>query len=156
MLIIYSTATVVFLERLQSYDALPPAHIAHLGNLYGVASTPNAEVRQRFYEVALQDPTTGGAKAFAEDAAKWVVGNDATGVIKGRMKFCRPTFRGVAKVNKDLAVKTFAAHKMEFHPIAQKLIEKVSLYFEIPIPNLKLIDVAGSGYCVRFLGVPVM
>ena len=116
---------VVFLERLQSYAPLPPAHIAHLGTLYGVSNTPNAEVRQRFYEVALQDPTTDGARAFAQEASRWVVGADNTGVIKGRMKFCRPTFRDVAKVDKDLAVKTFGAHKQEFHPIAQRLIEKV-------------------------------
>lgn len=119
--------SVVFLERLQSYAPLPAAHIAHLGTLYSVSTTPNAEVRQRFYEVALQDPTTDGAKAFAADAAKWVVGaDDGKFVIKGRMKFCRPTFRDVAKVDRALAVQTFERHKSEFHPIAQRLIEKVS------------------------------
>lgn len=53
----------------------------------------NAEIRLRFYEVALLDPLTLAAKRFASEAAKWVVGDDGTGVVKGRMKFCRPVFR---------------------------------------------------------------
>ncbi|KAH8101514.1 peptidase family M1-domain-containing protein [Cristinia sonorae] len=119
-----SNQKVVFLERLQIYDPLPATHITHLGTLYALSSTPNAEVRQRFYEVALQDSSSPEAKTFAAEAAKWVVGKDGSGVIKGRMKFCRPTFREVAKADRELAVKTFEEHKEEFHPIAQRLIEK--------------------------------
>ena len=117
---------VVFLERLQSFEALPPAHIAHLGKLYSVCDTTNAEIRYRFYEVALLDPTTTEAKSIAQDAAKWVVGDDGTGIIKGRMKFCRPVFRAVNAADKNVAVKTFEEFKLQFHPIARRLIEKVS------------------------------
>ena len=60
------------------------------------------------------------------EAAKWVVGSDDTGVVKGRMKFCRPTFRAIAKVDKALAIETYTPNKSAFHPIAAKLIEKVS------------------------------
>jgi len=63
---------------------------------------------------------------MARDAARWVVGDDGSGVIKGRAKFCRPVFRSIAKIDKDLAVEYFEKHKDEFHPIARKLIEKVS------------------------------
>jgi hypothetical protein len=86
---------VVFLERLQSYAALPSSHILHLSSLYHFSKSSNAEIRLRFYEVALIDPLTPAAKLFASEAAKWVVGEDGTGVVKGRMKFCRPIFRYV-------------------------------------------------------------
>lgn len=116
---------VVFLQRLQAYAPLPPPHITHLSKLYHFATTPNAEIRFRFYELALKDPTSRAAKGFALEAASWIVGNDGTGVIKGRMKFCRPVLRAVGKVDRDLAVRVFGGKKDAFHPIARKMIEKV-------------------------------
>ncbi|KAI0825316.1 peptidase family M1-domain-containing protein [Trametes gibbosa] len=115
---------IVFLERLQSYPALPHTHIQHLGALYAFLSTPNAELRWRFYEVALLDPASAAAREFAPAAAQWVVGNDGTGIVRGRMKFCRPTFRAVARADKALALQVFGQHKLSFHPIARRLIEK--------------------------------
>lgn len=116
----------VFLERLQAFPPLPAGHIAHLGNLYKVADTSNAEIRFRFYELVLRAPSSV-PEHLTEEAARWVVGDDGSGVIKGRAKFCRPIFRLIAKIDRDLAVKSFEKHKAEFHPIARKLIEKVSL-----------------------------
>ena len=104
---------------------LPASHIFHLGDLYKVADTSNAEIRFRFYGLALRDPNSV-PEQLVQDAARWVVGEDGSGVIKGRTKFCRPVLRSVAKVDRDLAVKYFERHKSEFHPIARKLIEKVS------------------------------
>jgi leukotriene-A4 hydrolase len=78
-----------------------------------------------FYELALRDHTSRIAKVFASEATNWVVGEDGTGVIKGRMKFCRPVFRAVYKVDGDLAVSAFRRKRDAFHPIARKLIEKV-------------------------------
>ncbi|RDX51566.1 zincin [Lentinus brumalis] len=115
---------IVFLEKLQAYAALPPSHIKHLGEVYSFINTPNAELRWRFYEVALLDPSSPAAKEFAPAAAKWVTGTDGTGILRGRMKFCRPTFRAIAKVDRQLALETFAATKHSFHPIARRLIEK--------------------------------
>jgi leukotriene-A4 hydrolase len=84
----------------------------------------------RFYELALKDPTSRVAKDFAPEAANWVVGDDGTGVIKGRMKFCRPVLRAVYKVDSHLAMSAFEGKKDAFHPIARKMIEKVRyLYF---------------------------
>jgi hypothetical protein len=120
-----SNQKVVFLERLQALPPLPADHIAHLGSLYKVAGTSNAEIRFRFYELALRDRNSV-PDHLAEDAVRWVVGDDGSGVIKGRAKFCRPVFRSTAKIDRDLAVKYFEKHKAEFHPIARKLIEKVS------------------------------
>ncbi|KIP01983.1 hypothetical protein PHLGIDRAFT_112533 [Phlebiopsis gigantea 11061_1 CR5-6] len=119
-----SNQKVVFLERLQSYPPLPASHVESLGKLYHLSDTSNAEIRLRFYEVALLDTQSETAKVFAYDALKWVVGEDGTGIIKGRMKFCRPIFRTANKVDHSAAVKTFSSSKTSFHPIAQKLIEK--------------------------------
>ncbi|KAJ7430441.1 peptidase family M1-domain-containing protein [Mycena galericulata] len=119
-----SNQIVVFLERLQALPALPLSHLAHLGALYGLAHTPNAEVRLRFYALALAPPTSPAAAHFVGDAARWVVGDDGTGVIKGRMKFCRPVFKAVFEVDKALALETWVRHKEGFHPIARRLIDK--------------------------------
>lgn len=116
----------VFLQRLQTLPPLPAGHIAHLGNLYKVADTSNAEIRFRFYGLALRNPSSV-PKHATEEAAKWVVGDDGSGVIKGRAKFCRPVFRLIGKIDRGLAVEYFEKHKAEFHPIARKWIEKVSL-----------------------------
>ena len=128
-----SNQKIVFLERLQTLPPLPASHIARLGSLYRVADTTNAEIRFRFYELALRDPSSV-PENLALDAAKWVVGDDGSGVIKGRAKFCRPVFRSIAKVDRDLAVKYFEKHKAEFHPIARKLIEKVSWSHSVVSP----------------------
>jgi leukotriene-A4 hydrolase len=121
-----SSQKAVFLERLQSFPPLPASHTQYLGSLYRVAGTPNAEIRFRFYELSLRDPNSA-PKQVAEEAARWVVGDDGTGIIKGRAKFCRPVFRSIARIDRNLAVKYFEKHKAEFHPIARKLIEKVNL-----------------------------
>ncbi|KAF7329344.1 Leuk-A4-hydro-C domain-containing protein [Mycena kentingensis (nom. inval.)] len=115
---------VVFLERLQSVAALPAAHLKTIGETYALDKTPNSEVRLRFYELVLGASNSEAAKAYVGDAVKWVVGADGTGIIKGRMKFCRPVFRAVGKVDRGLAVETWAEYKEGFHPIARRLIEK--------------------------------
>lgn len=116
---------VVFLERLQSYPPLPSHLVIHLGDVYKFKHTFNAEFRFRFYGVAFSDPSSIAAKILVTDAVKWLIGEDETGVIKGRMKFCRPVFQGVYKVDKDLAVKSWEKARYKFHPIARKLIDEV-------------------------------
>ncbi|KAJ7487177.1 leukotriene A4 hydrolase, partial [Mycena galericulata] len=113
----------VFLERLQDFPALPYSHVAHLGVVYGISSTPNAEIR--FYNLALSPPTSEAAAHFTPEATKWAVGDDGSGVIKGRMKFCRPVFREVFKVNPELAKEAWEKNRRAFHPIARKMIDKV-------------------------------
>jgi len=119
-----SNQKIVFLERLATYAPLPSTHVGHLGTIYEVATSANAEIRLRFYNVALKDPSSLAASDFVGKALKWVTGRDGTGVIKGRMKFCRPTFRAASKVNAALAKEYFSQSQEEFHPIARKLIEK--------------------------------
>ncbi|KAG1838375.1 hypothetical protein DFJ58DRAFT_814207 [Suillus subalutaceus] len=110
----------VFLERLESYnEPLPAGHLFHFDKLYAFSKTLSAEIRFRFYALVLKSQA---AMHFVQGAANWVIGADDTGVIKGRMKFCRPVFRVMFKVKPDLAISTFRQAQTQFHPIAQSLI----------------------------------
>ncbi|TRM61567.1 hypothetical protein BD626DRAFT_549145 [Schizophyllum amplum] len=119
-----SNQKVVFLERLQTYAALPLSHVRHLGELYNIAMTPNAEIRLRFYAIALQDPASDAAQAYAQAAVDWVIGAEPGGSVKGRMKFNRPVFRSAFLANREAALKAYEKQKTAFHPIARKMIEK--------------------------------
>ena len=120
--------SVVFLERLQGYKPLPATHIKILGEKYSLDTTLNAEIRLLWYALALSAQAPAPSE-WATRAAEWVVGVgkgvDAGKGVKGRMKFCRPTFRAVNKVVPALAKSTFEAHANEFHPIARRMIAKV-------------------------------
>ena len=88
-----------------------------MSDIYGFTTTNNAEVGLRWYGLALSSPA---ALDFAPVGANWIITP-----LKGRMKFCRPIFRLVNKVDSKLAQETYKANKTSFHPIARKLIEKV-------------------------------
>ncbi|ORX38697.1 peptidase family M1-domain-containing protein [Kockovaella imperatae] len=103
---------VVFLDKLDAQPVFPASLISLLDNTYGFGKNDNAEVRLRFYQIALKS-----GPEYAEDAAKWVVD-------KGRMKFCRPIFRLLKQQTPELAQKTFMEHKDFYHPIARKMIAK--------------------------------
>lgn len=75
------------------------------------------------------DPSAPEAKKFASEAALWVVGDDGTEIVKGRMKFCRPVLRAANRADPEATQKTFLAYRNSFHPIARRLIEKVRLHF---------------------------
>lgn len=75
---------VVFLERLQTHPPLPAPHIVHLSNVYALASTENAEIRFRFYQVALATAGSEAARTFATHAVNWASGLDGSGVVKVR------------------------------------------------------------------------
>ncbi|KAF9017408.1 hypothetical protein BDP27DRAFT_1458460 [Rhodocollybia butyracea] len=64
---------MVFLERLQSYKPLSSSHVEHLASLYKVSATHNAEIRLRFYQFSLVDPTSPAAQKYAVEAADWVI-----------------------------------------------------------------------------------
>lgn len=117
----------MFIERLQTFPSFPSSHLEHLAEVYHFSSTNNAEIRLRFYSLVLKDPEAPIAQTWAIEAAKWVVGEDGSGVIKGRMKFCRPILKAVSQVDINLARTMFQKKKYAFHPIARKLIEKVLL-----------------------------
>ncbi|KAF7340280.1 Leukotriene A-4 hydrolase [Mycena venus] len=109
-----SNQIIVFLERLQTLPRAPPL----------APYAPRHAIRLRFYALALSPPTSEAAAHFVAEAGKWVVGDDGTGVIKGRMKFCRPIFKAVFKVDGKFALDIWAKNKEGFHPIARRLIDK--------------------------------
>lgn len=82
----------MFLEKLASYPPLPTSHVKALHDIYSFDKA-STEIALRFYQLALP---TG---SFVQEAADWVVGAKQFGSIKGRMKFCRPVFRYVQRVN---------------------------------------------------------
>ncbi|KAK9899275.1 hypothetical protein P389DRAFT_150549 [Cystobasidium minutum MCA 4210] len=108
-----SSQTVVFLETLEAYDALPSEYLKEMNRCYGFDSTSNAEIRLRWYNVSLK----GDGADFKHAAAKWVV-------TVGRMKMCRPITKALFRVDPDLAVKTFLAAENFYHPIARAQLRK--------------------------------
>lgn len=114
----------VFLERLESYPALPLDHLLFLDTLYGFSQTTNSEIRMPFYLVVLKDPTSPIAKLFVQPVLDWIIGK-GTGIIQGRMKFCRPLFRAANKVDREATLTAYYSARTLFHPIARKLIEQV-------------------------------
>jgi leukotriene-A4 hydrolase len=54
----------VFLDNLEAYAPYTPRAITTLDETYGIHKTDNAEIRLRFYRVALKS-----GKEYAEDAA---------------------------------------------------------------------------------------
>ncbi|OCF30838.1 leukotriene A-4 hydrolase/aminopeptidase [Kwoniella heveanensis BCC8398] len=107
-----ATQKVVFLDKLESYPALPPKTVAALDKLYDLSSNGNAEIGLRFFETALKS-----GPEYAEAAAAWVIN-------KGRMKFNRPIFRLLNEQKPELAKKTFMDNESFFHPIARKMIAR--------------------------------
>jgi leukotriene-A4 hydrolase len=112
-----SNQRIVLLERLQSYDPFQEGHLKHLGKIYGFASTNNAEVRFRYYQLALR------SKTLVRESVCWAGGLE-DGIIKGRMKFCRPLFRTAGTIDSLLAKDIFGQTKDGFHPIARRMISK--------------------------------
>ncbi|KAN0082888.1 hypothetical protein V8E55_008683 [Tylopilus felleus] len=118
-----SKQRVVFLERLETYPALPMNHLLHLDALYRFSQITNSEIRMPFYLVVLKDSTSPAAKLFVQPVLDWVIGKES-GVIQGRMKFCRPLFRAADKVDHSKTVAAYESAQTLFHPIARKLIEQ--------------------------------
>ncbi|KAF9074017.1 hypothetical protein BDP27DRAFT_1359891 [Rhodocollybia butyracea] len=76
-------SSLVFLERLQSYKPLSSSHVEHLASLYKVSATHNAEIRLRFYQFSLVDPTSPAAQKYAVEAADWVIVGELGWLLAG-------------------------------------------------------------------------
>ncbi|PWN31448.1 uncharacterized protein FA14DRAFT_128098 [Meira miltonrushii] len=108
---------VLFLSEVRANkDVTVPAQVAsRIDELYGFGKDKNTEIRFNFYVVALQDKQS----KYTQEAAAWVS-------KQGRMKYCRPLFRSLFKVDPTLARETFIKNKSFYHPIAAAMIEIVS------------------------------
>jgi len=105
----------VFLESIQGLSSpLKPELVKTMGSEYSYASSKNVELVSRFYVVALK----AEAKAFYKDAA-------ALAGRVGRMKFVRPLFKELLKVDPELARRQFEESKEFYHPICRGMVEKM-------------------------------
>lgn len=85
----------------------------NLGKVYGLADSKNAELKSAYYQIAMKAKDTSSYSGVAE-----LLGN------VGRMKFVRPLFRSLNKVDRDLALKTFEKNRDFYHPICRQMVEK--------------------------------
>lgn len=104
----------VFLERLQAFsESFTPEDVHALGEAYGYTTTKNIEVTSRFYTI--------GLRAKAEETYHPTA--ELLGKI-GRMKFVRPLFRLLEKVDRDLALETFKKNRDFYHPICRYVFRR--------------------------------
>ncbi|EJT51631.1 leukotriene-A(4) hydrolase [Trichosporon asahii var. asahii CBS 2479] len=106
-----STQKCVMLDHLYELGPKYQPEVAEkLDEIYGFNQTQNAEIKLRFYKIALK--------------SDWVI-------TKGRMKFCRPIFKLLNEQNPELAKKVFKEHA-EFYVsdkfAATKPIEAVLMW----------------------------
>lgn len=107
-----SNQIVVFLEKLdEEVEKFDESVIDLMNQTYRFNETKNQEIRLRWYSNSLK------SGCFCKDAAQWVAD-------KGRMKFARPVYRALFKVEPDLARKTFRDHADFYHPICRALLSK--------------------------------
>jgi leukotriene-A4 hydrolase len=106
----------VFLDALDTKKSFPPKAVSAIGQIYGFDSSENAEIRNRFYRIALRSGPEYAKEAACTSPFWWYDTTDKSAWVtnKGRMKFCRPTYRGIFAQDPELAIRTFKAH-MEFY-----------------------------------------
>lgn len=84
-----------------------------LGKVYDFVSSKNAELKTSYYLVALK----------ARDPTSFYGAAELLGTV-GRMKFVRPLFRELNKVDRQLALNTFVKNRDFYHPICRGLVQK--------------------------------
>jgi leukotriene-A4 hydrolase len=106
--------SVAFLERIQTFpEPLKTEDAELMGKVYGFGEGRNVEVISRYFIVGLH----AGAKSMCQPTA------DLLGRV-GRMKFVRPLYKALAKVDRDLATKTFEKNEDFYHPICRAIVKK--------------------------------
>ncbi|POV99753.1 hypothetical protein PSHT_13390 [Puccinia striiformis] len=105
-------SVMVFLEKLdEEVDCFSRSMIDTMELNYRFNETKNQEIGLRWYLISLK------SSCFCQDAATWVS-------TKGRMKFARPVYRALFKVEPLLARKTFQENADFYHPICRALVSK--------------------------------
>ncbi|EEY14431.1 leukotriene A-4 hydrolase [Verticillium alfalfae VaMs.102] len=105
---------LVFLEAVEKFDRpLTPEKSQAMGKAYALATSQNAELKSAYYKIALQ----------AKDTTAYQGVTELLGVV-GRMKYVRPLYRALNKVDRDLALKTFEKNRDFYHPICKGMVEK--------------------------------
>ncbi|KAL2872253.1 bifunctional aminopeptidase/epoxide hydrolase [Aspergillus lucknowensis] len=105
---------VVFLEQVLLFEQPLTAERSKLmGDVYGFAKSENIEVSNLYLRVGLK----------AGDTSVLEPTTDLLGRI-GRMKFVRPLYRALQKVDRRVAVETFEMNRDFYHPICRGMVEK--------------------------------
>ncbi|KAK3377953.1 leukotriene A-4 hydrolase [Podospora didyma] len=105
---------LVFLNAVQDFDEpLTVEQSQTLGKTYGLSDSKNVELKSLYYQVALR----------AKDSTAYQGVADLLGQV-GRMKFVRPLFKSLNKVDRELALKTFEKYRDFYHPICRQMVEK--------------------------------
>ncbi|KAH6899913.1 peptidase family M1-domain-containing protein [Thelonectria olida] len=103
---------LVFLAEVQQ-AGLDAERSQLLGKIYDLVSSQNVEILAAYYQIALKAGDSTSYEGVAELLGR-----------VGRMKFVRPLFRGLNKVDRQLALDTFAKNEDFYHPICKGMIEK--------------------------------
>lgn len=105
---------LVLLQQVHAFATpLSAAQADRLGTVYGFARSRNVEVKAAFFEVALRSRVVSSYALVAE----------LLGQV-GRMKFVRPLFAALDKVDRALALSTFERNKDFYHPICKAMVAK--------------------------------
>jgi leukotriene-A4 hydrolase len=105
----------VFLQTVLAFDEPLPAELVEkMGDAYQFSRSQNVEVKAAYFEVALKNKVASTYQGVAE----------LLGQV-GRMKFVRPLFAGLNKVDRSLALATFQKNKDFYHPICKSVVAKL-------------------------------
>jgi leukotriene-A4 hydrolase len=104
---------IVFLDALTQGKPLSAPRARQLGKVYELSSSQNVELKSAFYQIAIK----------ARDDTSYAGAAELLGQV-GRMKYVRPLFRGLNKVDRQLALDTFEKNKEFYHPICKGMVAK--------------------------------
>ncbi|KAL1984869.1 hypothetical protein VTN96DRAFT_8624 [Rasamsonia emersonii] len=105
---------VVFLEQVLLFEEpLTPDLSRLMGQVYGFAKSTNIEVANLYLQVGLK----AGDKTVIDPTVSLL------GRV-GRMKFVRPLYRCLKKVDEQIAIDTFNKYRDFYHPICRGMVEK--------------------------------
>ncbi|GAA5874967.1 hypothetical protein JCM16303_004962 [Sporobolomyces ruberrimus] len=105
--------TIVFLETLAGKESFEKNQetIKVMNELYDLLDTKNPEIKLRWLSVSLK------AGLYAKEAAAFVR-------TVGRLKYVRPIYRAIFKIEPELAKETFLQSKQLLHPIARTMVAR--------------------------------
>jgi leukotriene-A4 hydrolase len=84
-----------------------------MGKAYSLGTSRNVELSFRYFGIGLT----------AKDETVYQPTAELLGKV-GRMKFVRPLYRKLNKVDRKLALETFEKNKDFYHPICRDMVDK--------------------------------
>jgi hypothetical protein len=108
-----SPQKIMFLEKLMEMNCFPIECLQRMNSLYKLSEISNSEIKFRWQMLCLSSNYES-------------VYSDVTSFIStvGRMKFVRPLYRSLYKVQPALARDTFSKFRTFYHPICSTMVAK--------------------------------